>query len=189
MDLSSVQVHWIGGVFFTAVPLLLLLQRLLRWPGQYWAYVLPLLFAGYGLESFADVWVHGLAVPSDYTQESRQHLWQGSALLLAGLVELLVARGALLHWRWKLATPLALAALAIGFLFHTQHGGSEMAMALMLTEHRGFAIALSVAAAARAISVLPLRHVAVLESAWLLPLLVFGLQMLSYREAMPGVAH
>jgi hypothetical protein len=190
MELSSEQVHWIGGFAFTAVAALLLLRSIRHWNGPAWGYLLPALFMGYGLESLVDVWVHGQAVPPGYARESRQHLVQGGALLLAGTVELLIERRVLRAWAWRLAAPAALGVLALGFLFHAQHGLSEVAMAMMSAEHRGFAIALGVAAGARTLDVWWARNAGAdarrspFADAWLMPLLVFGMLMLTYREAM-----
>lgn len=189
MNLSSEQVHWIGGVAFCAVALLLLIRQLQNSTGAWWDALLPLLFIGYGLESFVDLWVHGSAVPADYARESRQHLWQGGALLVAGIIQGLAARGTLRHWAWQLATPFGLAVLAVGFAVHAQHGTSEIGMLLMSTQHRAFAIALGLAAAARTVSLLPLRNARTLEAAWLVALLNFGLLMLSYRESAPVMTH
>jgi len=193
MELSSEQVHWIGGLAFTAVAVLLLLRSIRRWNGRAWPYLLPALLIGYGLESLVDVWVHGQAVPPGYARESRQHLVQGGGLLLAGIVELLIERRVLRGWGWRLAAPAALGMLAVGFLFHAQHGLSDVAMAMMSAEHRGFAIALFVAAGVRTLDVWLARDAGIdvrrspLAHAWLVPLLVFGIQMLAYREAMPSM--
>src|SRR5574343_521377 len=114
MNLSSEEVHWLGGAAFTVVALLLMAKQLWGRRGGVWEALLPLLFIGYGLESFADRWVHGAVVPPDYAQESAQHLWQGAAMLLAGVVQGLVARGLLRHWCWQLAMSFGLGALALG---------------------------------------------------------------------------
>lgn len=98
MELTSEQVHCIGGAAFSAVALLLLARELLGLSANGWAYLIPMLFIGYGLESLIDLWVHGGAVPANYGRESRQHLLQGGPLLLAGIVQWNVARGRLRQW-------------------------------------------------------------------------------------------
>lgn len=185
MELTSEQVHWIGGVAFTAVALLLLLHRAQVLQGRLVPWLLPLLLLGYGAESFADLWVHGSAVPANYGAESRQHLLQGGALLVAGIVEALLLMQRLKAPAWRIVLPLALAVVALVFLMHAQHGGGG-SMALMQVQHRAFAIALLVAAIAKAIE----SHMALergrLQGAWLLALLIFGLELLTYTEAHPA---
>jgi hypothetical protein len=189
MELTSEQVHWIGGAAFSAIALLLLAREMLGLSAGWWAYLIPLLFIGYGLESLVDLWVHGSAVPANYGRESRQHLLQGGPLLVGGIVQWNVARGRLRGWWWQLAVPLALVALAVGFAMHDQHGASETAMLLMATQHRAFAIVLGLAAAARFLRVLPATSHRVPEATWLVPLLGFGLLMLTYRETMAPMTH
>lgn len=90
MDLTSEQVHWIGGAAFVVVSLLMLVRASGLWRWQWIPWLLPALFVGYGLESVADVWIHGDAVPVNYAAETRQHLLQGGSLFVAGVVEALV---------------------------------------------------------------------------------------------------
>ncbi|CAM3796066.1 hypothetical protein [Roseateles saccharophilus] len=181
MDLSTEQVHWLGGAFFTATALLLLLRRtaVLHW--RWLDFLLPLLFVGYGLESAADVWLHGSAVPQNYAGEARQHLMQGSAMMIAGVVQGLIEWGKLKNRWWQLAVPVALAFTGAVFWMHA-HENMAGSMALVMTEHRFFAASLWVAASAKALAVLGGQRAQALEVAWLLPLLLFGLQLLLYTE-------
>ena len=82
MNLTSEQVHWIGGAAFTIVALLLILYetRLVR--ASWLPYVLPLLLIGYGVESLIDPLVHGTAIPQNYAAESLQHVMQGTVMLI-----------------------------------------------------------------------------------------------------------
>ncbi len=204
MDLTSEQVHWIGGVAFVTISLLMLARASGHWRWRWIPWLVPALFVGYGLESVADVWIHGDAVPPNYAAETRQHLLQGGSLFVAGVVEALVLSGRLFTPIWRLAVPVALAVTATVFAAHAQHGGSAdaAAMALMQVQHRGFAIALFTAAAARTAEILMTRSAAsrqargatsaqdspaTLTSAWLLPMLIFGLLMLTYTE--PAMRH
>lgn len=204
MNLTSEQVHWLGGGAFVIVSLLGLARASGQIRQRWVLWLLPALFIGYGLESLADVWIHGDAVPANYATESRQHLIQGGVLLFAGIVEALLLTDRLNSWFWRLASPAALAVLASVFVVHDQHGTVDAAaMALMQAQHRGFAIALFTAAVTRALAALSTRRVPFLQSnvpstldegprprhvffddAWLLPLFIFGVQMLVYRESV-----
>jgi hypothetical protein len=164
------------------VSLLLLLHRLQVVPGRWALWLLPLLLIGYGLESLADLWLHGDAAPANYGQENQQHLLQGGVLLVAGVVEALLLKSMLQAAVWRLVLPLALAVVAIVFLLHAQHGAGG-SMALMQVQHRAFAIALLVAAAARMLENHPAFDRSGLRGAWLLALLIFGLELLTYAEA------
>lgn len=48
MDLTSEQVHWIGGVAFVTVSLLMLVRASSLWRWQWIPWLLPALFVGYG---------------------------------------------------------------------------------------------------------------------------------------------
>jgi predicted RND superfamily exporter protein len=182
MGLTSEQVHRLGGVAFTLVALLLLARRTQAIDAAWIDWLLPALLVAYGVESFADLWVHGSAVPEGYAAESSQHLVQGTIVLAAGIVEGLLLYGALRHPAWSAVLPLALVAIGVVFALHAQHGAGADAM-VMTTQHRAFAIALFVAAAAKALAALPSPPLKAFETVWLAPLLVFGLLLLTYTEA------
>lgn len=184
MGLSSEQVHWFGGACFTLVALLQLVHGLVPDRIAWAPRLVPLLFIGYGLESALDPLIHGRAL-SHGSAEMAQHLAQGGAMFLAGLVE----------WRrltpdrlsavgWGLVTPAALLVVGVVFLVHAQHTASVSPEVLMI-QHRAYAVTLLVAAAARAVFVLT-PSAAAFRIAWLLPLLTFGLLLLSYTEQVPG---
>lgn len=190
MGLTSEQVHRLGGVAFTLVALLLLARRTQTINAAWIEWLLPALLVAYGVESFADLWVHGSAVPEAYAAESRQHLLQGAIVLAAGIVEGMLLYGVLRHPAWSAVLPIALMAVGLVFLLHAPHGASTGART-MVAQHRAFAIALFVAAAAKALAALPLSPLKVLETAWLVALLVFGLLLLTYTEqaSMSHTAH
>lgn len=187
MDLTSEQVHWIGGVAFAFTALLLLLGHLDIIKSRGILYALPVLLVGYGIESFVDTWVHGAAAPSNYGAETVQHFVQGSAVLIAGIVEGLLLRGKLRHRLWNLVLPLALVTIAAVFLFHAQHDAGVSPL-VMTIQHRVFALTLFVAALTRSLVVLPDEKARSFSAAWLLPLLLFGLQLLIYTETDPDAA-
>lgn len=183
MGLTSEQVHWFGGACFTVVALLLMAYEWapVRVP---WAPgLLPALFVGYAVESALDPLIHGRAMPAHYATETAQHLGQGAAMLLAGVVEWARLRGRLRTAGWGLVTPAALLVVAVVFLRHAQHDAAA-SPAVLMVQHRAFAATLVVAGGARAAFVVAPRVVA-LRSAWLLPLLNFGLLLLAYTERAP----
>lgn len=188
MGLTSQMVHRLGGVAFTLVALLLILRRLQIVDAGWIEWLLPLLFVGYGVESFLDLWIHGAAVPMGYAAESRQHVAQGAIALTAGVVEALILTGTLRPGAWSAVLLLALVVIGTVFLLHAPHGGGNPMQ--MMAQHRAFAIALYVAAVAKGLASVSVPQFKVFETAWLLPLLVFGLLMLVYTEPSDGaIAH
>lgn len=189
MGLTSEEVHWIGWACFALVALALMVHAVApkRMPWAPW--LLPALLLGYGLESAVDPWIHGRELPQHYALETSQHLVQGSVVLLAGVVEWARLRGRLLPRAWGLVTPFALLVVAGVFLVHAQHDVA-VSPALLVVQHRAFAVCLTVAALARAAAVL-VRDDAVLRAGWLFPLLAFGLLLLVYteRDSPQSAAH
>lgn len=187
MKLTSEQVHHYGGAAIVLVSLLLLLFQLGLVQWAWLPYLLPLLLVGYGLESFLDMWIHGSAAPARYGPETAQHLYQGAAVTVAGIVEALILLGIVQGPLWGLFLPAALAVIGTIFFFHAQHDAAAPE-ALLIVQHRVFALTLFVAAAAKAYSLIPGGGTA-MASAWLLPLLLFGLEMLIYTEGGSGPRH
>ena len=183
MGLTSEQVHWLGGACFVVVALALIAHAAAPTRARWAPWLLPALLVGYGVESALDPFVHGGAIPPNYAAETAQHLVQGGAMLLAGVVEWARLRGRLRGARWGLATPVALLVLAVVFLRHAQHDAS-VPPAVLMVQHRAFAATLGVAALARAAAALAPGAVE-LRAGWLFPLLAFGLQMLVYTERAP----
>ena len=183
MGLTSEQVHWLGGACFVLVALLLLAHAVAPARVRWAPWLLPALLVGYALESALDPLIHGAAMPRGYAAETAQHLVQGGAMLLAGVVEWARLRGRLRGRAWGLATPAALLVLAGVFLVHAQHDAS-VPPAVLTVQHRAFAATLAVTALARAATALA-PTVTVLRAGWLFPLLAFGLQMLAYTERAP----
>ncbi len=192
MELTSEQVHWIGGAAFVAVALLSLAQAVGLLTTRWISWLLPILLIGYGIESGADWWIHGEARPANYLVQALQHVAQGSAMLIAGVVEVLLLRGRLRAPGWSYVLPVALLLVGVGFWVHQQHTASVDPMVMML-QHRAIAISLTVAALGRAAASALSARTGVLEAGWWLPLLIFGLLMLTYTEtslpmsgSMPG---
>lgn len=188
MNLTSEQVHWIGGAAFTIVALLLILYetRLVR--ASWLPYVLPLLLIGYGVESLIDPLVHGTAIPQNYAAESLQHVMQGTVMLIVGGVEWLRAKGRLKHHGWGLVLPLGLLGVGGLFMFHAQHEAGTPPL-ILLVQHRIFAVTLWVTAAAKSFAEWPNKNARAFSIAWLLPLLLFGLELLVYTEGGNPLFH
>ena len=102
-------------------------------------------------------------------------------MLAAGIAEGLLLAHIVTHPAWRAALPLALATIGVVFVLHAQHGSGAEAM-LMMVQHRAFALTLLVSAAAKALAEMPLPRLQILQTAWLVPLVVFGLLLLTYSE-------
>jgi hypothetical protein len=187
MNLSSEQVHWLGGVAVLIVAIGLLLHDLGVLSARGWRWLLPVFLVLYGLESFLDPWIHGTAAPENYGAESSQHIVQGTAMLGGGLVESLVLLGILKQRVWMLAVPISLVVLAVVFLVHEQHTARVPALVLEV-QHRAFALTLFLTAVLRAMLLSSRPAVNALGRGWLVLFLLFGLELLAYTEGGSGSA-
>lgn len=189
MELTSEQVHWLGGAAFVIVIGLLLAHHAGALRHRWVPWLLPTLLVGYGIESGLDWWIHGDARPEHYLPQALQHVMQGSAVLLAGLVEGARLRGRLQAVGWGYVLPAALTIVGVAFWAHSQHG-AQVDPTVMMVQHRGFAVALVTAALMRTLEIALLRR-GVFEGAWLAPLLIFGGLLLVYTESdsMTGMDH
>lgn len=181
MGMTSTQGHWIPGLFIIAVALVAILNEAGVTKKAWLKYILPIALILVGLQAIFDKFMHGSAAPGNYAAETAQHIIQGAILLLAGIVELLRARGTLtLRW-WGLVLPGALVFVAIVFLRHAQHDSAAPMLAL-LVQHRAFGLTLLVAAAARLISELAPERGAGFKVVFPTLFLLFGLQFTIYTE-------
>ena len=185
MGLTSEQVHHLGGAAFTLVASLLLLWHLRFLRASWVPFVMPGLLVLYGIESFADRWIHGSQLPSSYEAEGLQHLIQGGVVVVAGTVEALILLGKLHHPGWRAAVPLALGIVGVVFLVHAQHDVNVDPLVLAV-QHRMFAVTLFVSGAAKALAETRREATRWLNAGWLLPMLVFGLELLMYSEGTNG---
>lgn len=185
MELTSEQVHHVGGAAFTLVAGLLLLWHLRVLQGSWLPLTMPGLLILYGIESFADRWIHGAQLPSSYEAEGLQHLIQGGVVTVAGIIEGLILLGKLRHPVWRGAVPVALGIIGVVFLVHAQHDVNVDPLVLAV-QHRIFAVTLFVAGAAKALSETRGETTRWLNAGWLLPMLVFGLELLMYSEGSGG---
>jgi hypothetical protein len=181
MNLSSEQVHWVGGVAVLIVAIGLLLHDLGVLSARGWRWLLPIFLVLYGLESFMDPWIHGTAAPANYGGESAQHIVQGTAMLGGGFVEGLVLLGVVKRRAWSLAVSAAFVVLAVVFLVHDQHAVAVPQLVLDV-QHRVFALTLFLAAAVRAMLLFSRPAVNALGRGWLVLFLLFGLELLTYTE-------
>jgi hypothetical protein len=187
MNLTSEHVHWLGGAAVVIVATALLLREAAILSAAWIAWLLPIFFALYGVESLVDPWVHGAAAPANYGAETTQHVVQGSAMLVAGVIEGLVLRGTLTTRAWSAAIPIALAVVAVVFLIHAHHTAPVSALVIKV-QHRAFALTLLLAAGVRMLAMMPGDAARRLAPGWLFLFLLFGLEMLTYTESPPGDA-
>ena len=185
MELTSEQVHHVGGAAFTLVAGLLLLWHLRVVRAPWLPLTMPGLLILYGIESFADRWIHGAQLPASYEAEGVQHLLQGGVVAVAGIVEGLILLGRLHHPVWRGAVPLALGIIGAVFLVHAQHDVNVDPLVLAV-QHRMFAVTLFVTAAAKALAETRREATRWLNAGWLLPMLIFGLELLMYSEGTNG---
>jgi len=182
MELTSQTVHQIGGVVFILLALVSTYRVLRHGELRLPEWLLAGLFIGYGIESYVDPLVHGASAPENYTAESAQHLVQGTALIIAGVLEMFRLAGVLKGRIWIAVVPVSLFVFGGIFLFHAQSGMDPEAMVMMTLQHRAFGLSLWVAAAARAFSDFLLPNDRAAAMGWISALLIFGLLLLSYQE-------
>lgn len=182
--MTSEQVHWILGAVVTGAALLLLLL-LLRAAGLVRAawldYVLPVALLLLALETFIDPILHGGETPAHGKAETAQHRTMGLVAAAAGGIELLRMRGRVKARVWALALPFGVLAVGVFFLVHGEHGPGPPDM-LVLVQHRIMGTTLLVAALARSVATLRSAAAPGFEIAWLVAVLLFGLELLLYRE-------
>lgn len=166
--MSPETVHKLFGAMVAAFAAVLLLHeaRVLR--GRWPAHLLPIVFHG-----------------GSFGAEGLQHQIQGAVVAVAGVVELARVRGALRHRAFGLALPVAILAVAVLFLAHSQHAGGDMAA--QLGEHRMLGVTLVVAALVKVADGLQLARGNWARVGWLIVLLAVSLQLFVYAEApMPS---
>ena len=191
--------HWIEGVIFLIVAMIVLLQifgylknRLYLWPSL-------ILIAGLFLPIFS--YIHHLDEPglawqaTIYDPQQRQHMFMAILMSIAGFSELrrLKYRESL----WKFLLPGVLATIGILFLTHPQHGTSEAVMqAALIHKYLGSVLVLS--GVFRGVEMLQPNQ-KWLKYPWVIFLTIAGILLISYREPegaymptnqnMPGMPH
>jgi len=187
MELTSQTVHMIGGLAFTGLSLVMIVNIMSNAEPRWTDAALAVLFLLYGAESVIDQAVHGSAIPENYQMETFQHLIQGAILFLAGVAESLRLAGVLKHRLWSLSVPVGLTGLGGIFLFHAQSGMDMNAMMLMTAQHRAFGVVLLLAAAGYVLARFRLAGNRAADLGWVALLLAFGVMLILYRESMAAM--
>lgn len=190
MGLTSEQVHWILGGGLIPLALVLVLQEReiirARWP----RHLLGAALMVGGLAFVFDPLLHGSAAPENYEAETAQHAVQGGVLLAVGLIELLRGTSRLRARWWGLFLPVGLVAMGVTFLLHAQHAAAGPPI-LLVQQHRIIGATFLVAAATRGLSELGGERGRPLSVAWLVVLLLLGVEFALYTEggAPNGTGH
>jgi hypothetical protein len=184
MNLDPILVHQIFGALIAAFALVMLLHEIDVVGGR-WADYLPasaLLIAGALL--FLDPW---LFHRGDFGAEGHQHAGQGVFAVIAGAIETYRIRRKSEHPILLFVIPIVLAALGIGFLWHTQHDTGDML--LQTVQHRIMGATLLFAALLKLAANFRWRDGQWARTGWILILGVFALELLLYVERSPHAGH
>ncbi|MCC6625276.1 MAG: hypothetical protein IT385_28770 [Deltaproteobacteria bacterium] len=175
--MDPVIVHQIAGAALVVIALLLL-ARALGWiRGDWPVYVLPASLLLLGLFLLLDPIVfHG----GTFGAEGTQHQIQGAVLIVVAAVELGRARRRLPHRAWGALLPIAVGAVGVMFMLHSQHGGGDML--LQITQHRILGATLILTALVLAIDNLGLARGNWAAIGWPLLVLALSLQLFLYVE-------
>jgi hypothetical protein len=181
MGLSSEQLHWIIGGQLTALAFVLLLYetRVWRWGALRYALAFTLLL--FSAEGSLHPLLSGALSPARFDAATEQHLMLAGVCFVVGVVELLRAAGRLRRDVWKAALPVGLSVTAVTFVFHAQHE-SHVPPILLTVQHRILGASLAVGAAAKTVSELRHPMAKPFAVAWLVPVLLAGVELLLYTE-------
>ncbi len=184
MNLDPILVHQIFGALIAAFALVMVLHEIDLLRGH-WADYLPAsaLLIGGGL-LFLDPWLfHG----GGFGAEGHQHTGQGLLTVIAGVIETYRVQRQSEHPIVLVAFPIMLAALGIGFLWHTQHQTADML--LQTVQHRIMGATLLVAALLKLAANFRWRDGQWARAGWMLVLFVFALELLLYVERGQHTGH
>lgn len=182
--MDPVVVHQIAGAALVAFALLLLARALGRIRGDWPVYVLPVSLLLLGLFLVLDPIVfHG----GTFGAEGTQHQIQGAVLIVVAAVELGRAKKRLPHRAWGALLPMAVGAVGVMFMLHSQHGGGDML--LQITQHRILGATLILTALVLAIDNLGLARGNWAAVGWPLLVLAVSLQLFLYVEGGAAAAH
>ena len=168
--------HLVEGSLTAAVGVLALLATLTaaEWPNSAYAglmagagvLLLILLYPRHPVSDWGAIW---------RDPQQREHTIMATALVLAGVAELVAAGRPPLGFTW----PAALVLIGLLFLTHAQHGSGE-AMAQAVRRHRWIGASGIAAGVLRFLSVL--RPAVVWDVLWAVAVLAVAAQLLLYRE-------
>lgn len=188
-DLSTLT-HWVFGYVLLLATILAALQVTgvvksrrfaYAWPALVVAaggIVVPYLLVHHGLDNVGRTWRYMRADP-----QQTQHLVMGVLLIAAGVTEVIrTARSSAPRWV-DFGWPVVLVVIGYMFLVHPQHGMPE-AMRAAARFHRVLGTSLVFAGLLRGFGVFR-ESMRLVTAAWLVPLLVASLLLVTYREP-PG---
>jgi hypothetical protein len=183
MGLTAEQAHWIVGGELSALALVSMLYETRMW--RFGALRLApaatlLLFAAQG--ALLPV-LHGDAKHGSIDAATEQHFALAGLCLVIGLAELLRAEARLRRWIWRVPLPIGMFAAGAIFWFHAQHK-TDAPPVLLTVQHRILGASLAIGAASKTVTELPHPVARRLGAAWLLPVLLAGVDLLLYTE--PG---
>ncbi len=175
--MDPVVVHQIAGAGLAAFALLLLAKAIGLVSGDWPRYILPVSLLVLGLFLVLDPIVfHG----GDFGAEGTQHQIQGGLMIAVAAVELARARKRLTHRAWGALLPIAIIAVGVMFMLHSQHGGGDML--LQITQHRILGATLILTGLVQAIDSLALARGNWAAAGWPLLVLAVSLQLFLYVE-------
>jgi len=146
--------------------------------GAWTAKILPAGLVALGVFLVLDPIVfHG----GSFGAEGIQHQIQGAILLVVAAIEIGRARGRLHHAVFASALPLTIVAIGLLFVFHSQHGGGDMAA--QLAQHRVLGATVVLAGIVKGFDSLGLARTDWAARGWLLLLLAVVIQLFLYVES------
>ncbi len=184
----STYAHWVIGYIFLAVFIFALLESLgvlkseksrYIWPAfasLAGIFLVPYLLLHHGLDKVGAT----LQVFRNDAQQM-QHLIMGILILIASGIELLHRANKLPAKAFGLAFPIALVIIGLMFLFHPQHGSHE-AMMQSMRYHTWLGSVIILTGLLRGTEVLAGVKQPWLRYAWLVPLLITSMMLITYSE-------
>ena len=185
MALSSEQAHWIVGGELSLLALTLMLYETRLWRSRGLRYALAAVLLLFAAEGVVIPVLEGAARPENLDTATVQHFMMAGVCCVTGVVELVRAAGGLHQRGWRAAVPLGMMAMAVLFAVHAnpkQHEPTHASSLLVTVQHRTLAASLAAGAMAKTAAELPHRTARWFRVAWLLPVLLAGVQLLLYRE-------
>lgn len=187
MALTSEEFHWIFGGLVAALGIVLFGAELSPSRKASIRFALPVGLIAGGAMVAADPLFHGSASKANPT-ETAQHIAFGVGMLLVGFIELQCARQRLTTVVWSLALPAFLVVVGIAFLRHAQHEAAAPPLVLIV-QHRLHGIALIAAGVTRAAAEIRGERATPIRGAWLVAVVIFGVEFLVYTESDAGGGH
>jgi hypothetical protein len=181
MGLTTEQLHWLVGAELAALALVLIAHEAGVWRWAALRYALAATLLLFAAEGFLVPMLQRAVSHEPFDLATKQHLVLAALCLLVGVAEWLRAAGRLPGARWRAALPSGMFATAALFVFHAQHH-SDAPPTLLTVQHRILGASLAVGAMAKTAGELPHAGARRLGVAWLVPLLLAGIELLLYTE-------